>query len=241
MSKTKTLPEGNLLEEARADLEAAQERVRTLESELAGVAGRIREIDWSDEEQAASHLAKFDARRNALPFLIREAKKAEAEAQIVELDLQMEEAEGQREPLNNRINELQEAYLKVRDELDGARDAFRELTIGRMSDIRRAKKETLGRLAAIEREAGSAVEQGAPVVRSVWQLHRENRDPGPSQESAGLAFGAGNVKDLPLSMQGSKASAPTVVIPQQAIANARNHAKKDVQRQRGGGGQGHSG
>lgn len=201
------------VETARLQWEDARARVAELNAELAEVPQQMRYLDWSNEEQASRELTDLERRQDALPHLLRHARKVEAEAEIRFREAELEEAEAKRPELSERIDALQEQYLEVRTELDQARAEFQDLVIGQMSDVRNAKKEAHRRLAAIEREPSP--EERGPVVRSSWQKNMGS--PGPEnyiQDNPALRFGAANLSDTPLSV--SEDTPATVVIPQAA-------------------------
>jgi chromosome segregation ATPase len=204
------------LEQAQKELNAAQERVSELRAELEGITLAIKSLDWSREKQAATHLAELGQRREALPHLIRHAQREEAEAEIRSHEAELEAAEAQRPVLDERVDELQAEFDQVRAELQRAAAARQELIIGRMADIRRAKRGAERRLSALESQP--VQDEKGPVVRSLWQRQR----PGPEnfiQDTPGaLRPGGANVADKPLSAGPAKES---VVIPSKALAAAK--------------------
>jgi chromosome segregation ATPase len=203
----------NNVENARATWEDAQRLVRERTAELGDVSEQIRQLDWSKEKQAATRLAELSQRREALPHLVKAAQQDEARAEITFRETELEAAEAQRPIHDERVDELQAAFDRARVELQRAAAARQELVIGRMSDIRRAKRGAERRLSALESQP--VQEEKGPVVRSSWQRHR----PGPEnfiQDTPGaLRLGSANVADKPLS---AGPATESVVIPHKALA-----------------------
>ena len=205
------------LEQAQKELAAAQDRVVRLETEQTGIGAAVATLDPLNEAAFVQAHNEMEARREALPHLIRHAKKAEAEAEIPLLDLQMEEAEAQKGPLSERIEALQEEFTETQRRLDAARAEYQELALGHLSDLRRAKRAAERRLAALNREPHP--EERGPVVRSLWQ--RLQGVPGSEDflQETPPAFrpGSANVSDKPLSAGDGSAQGPAVVVPTKAI------------------------
>jgi chromosome segregation ATPase len=206
----------NNVENARATWEDAQRLVRERTAELGDVSEQIRQLDWSKEKQAATRLAELSQRREALPHLVKAAQQDEARAEITFRETELEAAEAQRPIHDERVDELQAAFDRARVELQRAAAARQELIIGRMADIRRAKRGAERRLSALESQP--VQDEKGPVVRSLWQRQR----PGPEnfiQDTPGaLRPGGANVADKPLSAGPAKES---VVIPSKALAAAK--------------------
>lgn len=199
------------IDDARAEHAATEKRIVELQDELAQIPARIQNVDWSNEEWAIAEVAELERRRDGLPHYLRHLRKQAIEQEIALYNLETEEAEERRQPLNVLVEEFQEEFDRARDALNGAKGKLHELIYGELSDLRRNISDAEKRLHALEREGAP---ETAPVVRSVWQLNNPAPEEYPQDTPASHHFGSANVTDKPLSV-GEK-SQGNVVIPERA-------------------------
>ena len=224
MAKTETM---RGVEAVRQELEDVEAAVREWEAELATLEN-LEPPSWeaANDPGELERYLEAERRKVQLPLQLRAGRIRAVELELELKDLELASAEEEVlaahsawEPVNEKLRRAQEAERRARGAWHDARY--------RVGDIRREKTAKERELHLLTNEP--TPEQRGPVVRSPWQANFTPNpdDPGLGGDSPSTAFGAANVRDVPVSAQEDAGTGqPTAVIPQKALSDHAKSRKK---------------